>query len=238
MVVRFLLGLILSFFMASAAVAAGPVYDVVFDLDWTLFYPVKKLETAETVQVGEEFYQPAEKAVEVLIKLHQDGHRVSLFSGGKAPRNQALANYLLTEIQARGVREFSFYKVLNFEDLSRREGASDSDKFAVRYAKDLTKINPDLSRVVLVDDLPEFAVSGQEKNMFGLGRTYVFHKTYAAEAHGVYDPPNAQEWLRERHKILRFYQQFSQVAHTAEPLTQLKALNMGYGICSKIFAFE
>jgi hypothetical protein len=237
MVVRFLLGLILSFFMASAAFAAGPVYDVVFDLDWTLFYPVKKLETAETVQVGEEFYQPAEKAIEVLIKLHQDGHRLSLFSGGTAPRNQALAKDLLAKIQARGVRDFSFYKVLNFEDLSRREGTSDSDKFVVRFAKDLTKINPDLSHVVLVDDLPEFAVPGQEKNVFGLGRTYVFHKTYTPEAQGVYDPPNAQEWLRERLKILHFYRQFSEVSQAPEPLTQLKALSQGYGICSKVFSF-
>lgn len=237
MVVRFLLSLIFSILTASAAFASGPVYDVVFDLDWTLFYPVKKLETTETVQFGEEFYQPAEKAIEVLIKLHQDGHRVSLFSGGKAPRNQALANYLLNEIQTRGVRDFSFYKVLNFEDLSRRDGASEGDKFAVRYAKDLTKINPDLSHVVLVDDLPEFAVSGQEKNMFGLGRTYAFHQAYVPEAQGVYDPPNAQEWLRERLKILHFYTQFSQVAQAPEPLTQLKALSQGYGICSKVFSF-
>jgi hypothetical protein len=237
MAVRALFGFILSFLLASATFAAGPGYDVVFDLDWTLFYPVKKFETPQTVQIGEEFYQPAEHAVEVLSKLHQSGHRVSLFSGGQARRNQALASYLKSKVQARGARDFSFYKVLNFEDLSRREGTAETDKFAVRFAKDLTKINSDLSHVILVDDLPEFALKGQEKNVFGLGKTYAFHRTFVPDSQGVYDPPNRQEWLRERLKIREFYRLFTEAEGDPEPLVRLKALNQGHGICSKVFKF-
>jgi hypothetical protein len=235
MAMRFLIGLFLSFFMVPFASAGGTVYDVVFDLDWTLFYPVKTAQTSQTVQAGGEYYQPAEHAVEILAELWAHGHRVSLFSGGARARNEALAESLLTAVRARGARDFQFYKILNFEDLSRRPGTSDSDKFALRYAKDLAKINPDLRHVVLVDDLPEFAMAGQEKNVFALGKTYVFHQNYDPSARGVYDPPTASEWRREREKIWHFYKLFSEALGARDPLTQLKALNQGFGSCSKVF---
>jgi len=220
---RLFASILLGFFLSTASLAAGPVYDVVFDVDWSLFYPLKAAVNSQSVQVGGEFYQPADQVIETLIQLHQDGHRVSIFSGGKMERNGALVRYLLTQIRARGVRDFSFYKVLNFDDLSLRPGASENARFRERYMKDLTKINPDLSRVLLVEDMKEFSAPGQEKNLYWLGKTYSYSVDFAgASPTDPYAAPTLQEWRQERNKIADFYKFFQKIA--------------GPAICSKVLS--
>lgn len=218
---RFFASILFTFFLSATALAAGPVYDVVFDLDWTLFYPLKAAVTAQSVQAGDEYYQPADQAVETLIQLHQDGHRVSLFSGGQKERNSALAQYLVAQIHARGVRDFSFYKVLNFDDLSVRPGAPENARFRERYMKDLIKINSDLSRTILVEDMREFSVPGQEKNLYWLGKTYQYMSEFKGPSLDPYSPPTHEEWQRERNKIAYFYRFFQNLT--------------GVMRCSKVF---
>lgn len=239
MVLRALLSFIFSLLLASAAFAGGASYDVVFDIDWTLFYPTKTLATTDGVQVGEESYRMADGVLKIISDLHTQGHRVSLFSGGKKERNAALAQYLLQRLQAQGLRDFSFYKVLNFENLTPRPGAPAGAKFSERLMKDLSLVNTDLSRVVLVDDMPKFAVLGQERNVFFLGKTYVFYENFDSSLHGEFDPPTKTEWQRERSKIQNFYDLFQSAIHSAsgvEALDLLQAMNDGRGLCSKVFA--
>lgn len=188
--------------------AGGPVYDVVFDLDWTLFYIAKTPESSAAIQFGDDYYQVADHAVDVIVSLHKEGHRVSLFSGGAPDRNNFLADYLKSQIQAQGITDFEFTKVLDLADLTPRPGVPATAKFAERYMKDLTKVNGDLSHVVLVDDMQGFSVPGQEKNLYWLGKTYSFYQTFKAQAVSPYDPPNLEEWTRERNKIANFYDFF------------------------------
>lgn len=239
MVLRALLSFIFSLFLASAAFAGGPSYDVVFDIDWTLFYPTKNLAAQDGVQVGEETYRIADGALQIISDLYAQGHRVSLFSGGKKERNAALAEYVQNRLHAQGLRDFSFYKVLNFENLTPRPGAPAGAKFSERLMKDLSLVNADLNRVVLVDDMPKFSVPGQERNLFSVGKTYVFYETFDPSLHGEFDPPSKEEWLRERNKLKNFYQLFKSAisgATGSSALELLHELNDGRGLCSKVFA--
>lgn len=240
MVLRLLLSLIFSLFLSSAALARGPVFDVVFDIDWTLFYPSKTQLTADSIQVGEDYYRLADGALEVIAKLHTEGHRVSLYSGGVEARNKALAEYLQEKLRTQGVRDFSFHKVLHFQDLKPRPGAPEGARFSERLMKDLSLVNADLNRVVLVDDMPKFSVPGQEKNMYFVGKTYAFHSHYDSAAHGEFDPPSKEEWRRERNKILHFYELFEaslKGAASAGVLDRLQVLREGPGLCSRAFSY-
>jgi len=178
--------------------------DVVFDIDWTLFYPVEKHIDHHTVVLPEGAFHMADGAADVILALHQAGYRISLFSGGLASRNKALAKFLIQEIRQRGDKKFKFYKVLNREDLTLREGASPTAKFSEKWMKDLTKINSDLSRVVMVDDSDKFMVPGQEKNLYWIQKTYNFEKYFSVDGGGSYQAPNFSEWQNERRKIISF----------------------------------
>lgn len=222
----------------APALAKGPVFDVVFDLDWTLFYPSKTGGGKDSVRVGEDSYRLADGVVQVIAQLHKDGHRVSLFSGGLEGRNRILAQFLLEKMKARGVEGFSFYKVLSAQDLRPRPGAASDARFAERFMKDLSLVNPDLKHVVLVDDMAKFSVLGQEKNMYFLGQTYTFYENYDPAAKGPYDPPSEAEWHRERHKLLTFHQLFKAAISGAggdDVLIRLQALRDGRGLCSQAF---
>jgi hypothetical protein len=221
MLARLFVSVYLSFFMGIPALAGGPVYDVVFDLDWTLFYPLKS-PSETSVLAGKDSYQMADHAIDTLTGLYFRGHRVSLFSGGTRERNQALAAFLQTKIQEQGASDFQFYKILNFDDLSHRPDVPETASFSKRYMKDLSKINTDLSRVILVDDSDGFAVKGQEKNLFWLGKTYDFKKEYVENHVDPYAAPSFEEWKRERNKVRNFYEIFSQ--------------QTGVLLCSKLFA--
>lgn len=239
MVLRSIFALIFSLFLTSVALAGGARYDVVFDIDWTLFYPSKTAIGAGSVHVGEDYYRLADGALQVIADLHAQGHRVSLYSGGKQERNMALAAYLMEELRSQGVRDFQFYRVLHFEDLKPRPGAPEGARFSERLMKDLSLVNSDLSRVVLVDDMPRFAVPGQERNVFSVGKTYSFYERFNPSLHGEFDPPSKEEWRRERAKIMNFYQLFQKAIHTATAkgvLDLLQDLNNGYGLCSRAFS--
>jgi hypothetical protein len=233
-----ILTFILSLFIAASVGAAAPVYDVVFDLDWTLFYPSKKPSLKDTFLFNGEYFRMADGVAEVIAMLHADGHRVSLYSGGSRARNEAAASFLLAQIENQGVKDFHFHKVLSWDDLSSRPGALPTDKFVLRYMKDLQPYFTDLSRTVLVDDLAKFFAPGQEKNLYALGETYAYFEKYEDSAKGPYDPPSEQEWRRERRKIINFYELFHQATQEAsspDALNVLQALRAGASLCSKVF---
>jgi hypothetical protein len=230
--------LILSVMVAASAGAKAPSYDVVFDLDWTLFYPSKTPHKKDTFLFNGEYFRMADGSAEVIAKLHAEAHRVSLFSGGQRLRNHAAAEFLLLKLKELGVKDFRFEKVLSFEDLGARPGASSTAKFSERYMKDLKPYFANLQRVVLVDDLANFFAPGQEKNLYALGKTYAFRESFTKESIGAYDPPTEDEWRRERRKILNFYELFHQAtveSSSGDALGALQALRAGASLCSKVF---
>jgi hypothetical protein len=190
--------------MGLGAQASGIIRDVVFDLDWTLFYPVDKAYDRNTVQVEGKFYRLADGAIEAMMELDNSGHRVSLFSGGASSRNLALANFIANKVVQEGNYRFQFYRILSKGHLTTRPGVADSAAFGDRYGKDLRQVNPDLSNVVLVDDMKQFAVAGQERNVYVIEKTYNFFPQYTASANQEFDPPSFCEWLLERKKIILF----------------------------------
>ncbi|MNT29210.1 hypothetical protein D3C72_1649400 [compost metagenome] len=162
--------------------------------------------------------------IEAIIQLHQQGHRISIFSGGPKARNHGLVDYMLKKIHEKGAADFSFYKVLNFEDLSEGQ-------------KDLTKINKDLSRVVIVDDNRKFRMAGQERSFYLLEKTYRFHPEFQDGLSHEFDPPSKSAWRSERNKIPSFLRTFNKAQkYFSGPqfLPSLQKLRQGSSLCRKL----
>jgi hypothetical protein len=233
-----LLLLCLSLTLTSFAGGKGPVFDVVYDLDWTLFYPVDSVVDSETISLPEGNFRLADGSAEALLRQHRAGHRISIDSGGLKSRNEALAAFAVEKVRAQGGSDFSFYKILNFEDLTPREGAPANAKFADRWIKDLRKVNPDLRRVIHVDDTPKFTHPGQEVNFYWLEKTYNFFPQFPS-AHGAdeFDPPSEMEWRQERQKIQTFLKHFEMMTaqkSATEPLLILQGLRLGKSLCQRV----
>lgn len=219
----------------------GPraVFDIVFDIDWTLFYPVPNQMDDKTVSLPEGHFRMADGVVDTLIALHRQGHRISLFSGGTKPRNHALATYLSGQVAVRGETSFQFYKILSFDDLTVRPGAKDDSRFTDKWMKDLRKINANLQYVVLVDDSSKFSVPGQERNLYWIEKTYNFEPSFGyLKEHDGYDAPTYQEWIKERRKIISFSEHFiraSTFAATEDPLKALWEYHSDFRMCRELF---
>lgn len=185
--------------------------DLVFDLDWTLFYTTSVASVQENPQRTYEYegvyYRMSDEAPEVLLRLQQQGYRLSLFSGGRRARNEFLAGQLVRESAALPGGPLRFYRVLSFEDLSRRERPA-SSRFTDTYYKDLTKVQPRLDEVILVDDMNRFSAPGQERNLFWLTPVYNDHWRYPqpGTVAGLFDPRTREDWRRERRKLVDLFQ--------------------------------
>ena len=77
-------------------------------------------------------------------------------------------------------------------------------RFADRWAKDLTKIDDDISQIILVDDIAKFSMPGQQSNLMHLKQSYNDFPKYSSSTtvnDSEFDPPNYVEWYKERHKL-------------------------------------
>jgi hypothetical protein len=213
-------------------------FDIVFDLDWTLFYPVDKIGDAETVSLPEGRFRMSDGVIPVILMLHRQGHRISAFSGGSVARNQALVDLITQKVRESGASDFSFHKVLSFEDLSPRDGVTAEARFSDRWLKDLRKINADLSRVILVDDIAKFTYQGQEKNVYWLDKTYNFYAQFDPQQKQSFDPPTEAAWRQERSKIPLFFENFQKARKNfsdSEILPALHDLSQGRSLCPRFF---
>lgn len=229
-------------FLLSTAIptlAAIPQYDLVFDLDWTLFDPVSEKLDDSTIQVGAEYYRLADGAAEVISLLHQQGHRISIFSGGKSPRNLALAQFLQKKIhRLPHSHSFSFFKILSYTDLTARPGATEDMKFVQRFMKDLLKISSNLSHVILAEDNAGFSVKGQEKNLYWLGPTYNYSSDFKGPSTALYEAPSWSEWFHNRNRIIQFYTLFQKALRNqslSENLLDKMQNLQKAALCSRVF---
>jgi hypothetical protein len=187
---------------------AAPPLDIIFDIDWTLVYILPgepELKDPSTFSLGDKWYRYSDDAGKTLARaLAIPGARVSFFSGGDEARNLELLNRLKLP-DGRSAREIAF-KILSVEDLTP-VSTDRTLKFAQRYRKDISRVAPDLQRAVLIDDVRDFSVAGQERNMLWLGNTYEYIQDYDSwkasltRPLGPYDPPNREAWERERKKL-------------------------------------
>ena len=143
--------------------------DVVVDLDDTLFRWIREDESigpgsmvipekgtiAGSDGVGYR-YRALDGMKEFLISLSQDPNiRISFYSLGERARNESI-------VAAFGLPKGSVYKVLSLEDspLAGPDG---------KRAKDLTEINSDLSKVIMVDDNPALTLPSQRGLVLHIG---------------------------------------------------------------------
>jgi hypothetical protein len=203
--------LTLFFLFISPGFSAEPI-DIVFDIDWTI---VSTIDTAKPFQVVDDkcfevegvIYRKAdylEKMMEDL--LNRKDVRISFYSGGERSRNLKL----LEEIRlsdGRTLKEIA-YKILSKEELVRQPFNSET-KFWVRYKKDLTKINPVLSNVILIDDIKEFTPEIQHPNMLWIqNKEYhfeSFEKAKEALQHFPDDqfiPKTKEQWFKNHYRLL------------------------------------
>ncbi|RZA07795.1 MAG: hypothetical protein EOP11_06725 [Proteobacteria bacterium] len=198
---------VLLLFSTEPVRAAAPLH-LVFDIDWTLVYPLPSkppFPDALTVEVEGKWYRFADDAAEVVAEAASSpDYRLSFFSGGTMSRNRELLKRLMLP-DGRSALDASV-QVLGFDDLSpgdTRPGA----RFSERWKKDLTKIEPNLNNVVLFEDIPHFHTTEQKANLLWIGPTYDYAPSFEA---GVlaggekkFTPPHHAAWRREKSKLQR-----------------------------------
>ncbi len=182
--------------------------DIVFDLDWTLIAQVKNTEaipSEELLRFEEETYRLAPGARELIAELlERDNIRISFFSGGGIERNQAVLSQI--QINNRSALEIA-YKVFSRNDLTDLSAqVSPEARFSERYKKDLRLINPDLGRIVIIEDNANFALAdNQRANFIWLGDTFEnmesWSQALALKTDPKYRPNSYGQWLSSRLKL-------------------------------------
>lgn len=199
-----------------------PSPHVVLDLDWTLFYKVNPhtqgQEVENIVEAEGEFYRLADFGAEFIAALHRLGVRVSTFSGGTTLRNMLLVDFLNKKVREQKAKNFSFYKVLNKDDMTRLANAIPTTRFVDAYRKDLTRIIADdlkylsieeaMNRVLLLDDVAKFAMTYQEGNLLHLTPSFEdilnfdMVKLFPKNTDPTFLPKSFSEWAHERNKFI------------------------------------
>jgi hypothetical protein len=173
-------------FLLSLEAFAGVPVDIVFDIDLTIVALVKDgpggdlladpaLPDKGIVDIGyhNERYRVFEGVRELLEKLKKDPRvRVSFFSGGQEARNEALLKKIKLQ-DGSSLWDLAQGRVLGRLSMTPT-GLPSPARIRERFKKDLTKINPDLSDVIIIDDIKEFVPSSQRPNLLWIGEDFPF----------------------------------------------------------------
>jgi predicted kinase len=191
-------------------------YDVVIDLDWTMFYTLDKPNSLPREEViewrtekGVESYRASDHAawlIEALIS--EPGVRVSFFSGGEKMRNEFLLRSLKLS-DGRSAYDVASH-IFNREDFTPISD-DPSLPFDIRSKKRLQGLlrRFDLTRVLMLDDQPRFATAGA-KAVHAHGE-HRYRPFFDASLVGrPYEAPSAAAYRRELNKLLIFYGIFSE----------------------------
>ncbi len=179
--------------------------NLIFDLDYTLVSPsIDQLDT-NTVVVESERYRINDGAALMIEELaNRPNVDIHFFSGGSEARNIELLKKIKTST-GRSLLSYSS-NIYSFEDLTQ---VASRGRFSERYKKDLSLFELNLNRTILIDDNQLFAVSGQERNLLWLGRTYHHIEEYSQidrlkQAHNLepnYLPSSIDAWYLARNKL-------------------------------------
>lgn len=178
---------------------------VVFDIDWTITSEVKpEFKGKRIIEVeGKKYFvhDGIEEFAEELLKKKE--MNISFFSGGSRSRNHSLLRQI--KLSDGRTLEDVAYRILNNEDLTSVEGALPTDRFSVRYKKDLRKVSSDLSNLVMLDDTEHFVLNQkQEEHVLVIGKTFQHFENFsdAKLATGDYIPHSVGEWSLAQKKLL------------------------------------
>jgi hypothetical protein len=191
-------------FLSLPALAGIPV-DLVVDIDLTIVALVSDKANSDLlggpseniVTVGEERYRVFEgvkdRFAEWVREKQAAGQvRLHFFSGGTEVRNENL----LKNIKMKdGTSLWDLCEGRAFGRTSMTPtGLGPLHRTRDRYKKDLTKINPDISDVIIVDDIKEFVADGQRGHVLWLGEDFPFPDRY----HGKPLPRSVNSDLKAR----------------------------------------
>ncbi len=173
--------------LISLSVQAGLPLDIVFDIDLTIVAIVQDGPGGDqladptnpgrnVVTVGDERYRIYDGLRELMEKLEKEQKagkiRISFFSGGEEVRNEELLKKIKLS-NGRSLWDLAPGRVLGRSSMTPT-GREPPARIRERFKKDLTKINPDLSDVILIDDIKEFVPESQRGNMLWIGEDFPY----------------------------------------------------------------
>ncbi|MES2525465.1 MAG: hypothetical protein V4598_00195 [Bdellovibrionota bacterium] len=181
----------LLFLLLSVSAHAELPVDIVFDIDLTIVSLINDRPggdlladpsdpTRNTVRIhhGEidETYRVFEGMTELMEKLELEQKagrvRVSFFSGGTEARNEALLKSIKLK-NGTSLWDLAPGRVLGRSSMTPT-GLKPPARIREQFKKDLTRINPDLSDVIIIDDIKEFVPESQRGNLLWIGEEFPF----------------------------------------------------------------
>lgn len=213
---------LITFLIIFSANSFARYIDIVFDIDWTLVYPVNDIskieDTSRLFHVNGEYYRLADGAEEIIDDLLKNKNvRISFFSGGVESRNVNLLKSINLPNSNKSLYEIS-HKVLSKKDLSV-VSTNQELKFFERYKKDMRLVSKDLDNIVLLDDLKKFTPKAQRSNILWMGDTYEFTDKFNKKLGGQFYPSSKLLWGNERNKL---FWAFDQLDHAIKESTKNK----------------
>jgi hypothetical protein len=183
----------------SFAVESHAPVDIVFDLDdtlirWVRAFPDEHLPPNAIAPDGgalKHSYRVLDGATELLQSLaNRPNVRISFFSLGPRLRNEAVLKKVILP-DGRSAWDIA-HKVLSDHDATSHG------------EKDLTKINPDLSRVLIVDDKFDSTIGGQRKNVVRISPKVRYFYESAGQKWGDEDQSpgiTPEQFIKNRNKL-------------------------------------
>lgn len=228
---KFMLKFLLCFglILTSTSYGEEKKFDVVFDLDWTVFYKVQRgapfSKDDQVLLISGEAYRATDDIGKVIFLLQQrhPNVRISFFSGGSRSRNEILLRSISLP-NKRSAFEAAF-RVYSEEDLER-VSEDNSLPFAQRFKKPIQRLLPqfDAERTILIDDHPEFA-QGNLRAVNSLGKLNFSTQFLTDKVGTQYYPASEEIWTLERAKAWLWYnaidQAISEATSTGQSFSQL-----------------
>jgi hypothetical protein len=177
-------------------------YDLVFDIDWTLFYALRTPSPGSLQFEGQHFlpYRGFARFFEVLFSLDPN-LRMHFVSGAPEKRIRQFLDFFKIR-ETTSLLDVT-YSITGAEGLPRRPGSEAAKKFMDIYAKSFELLTPQAepSRSILLDDQPGFATSPLlAANSHG---NFAYFASFAeAQASGdKHAPKSLEEWARDRDRL-------------------------------------
>ncbi len=123
--------------------------------------------------------------------------RISFFSGGHVARNRALLDAIKLK-DGSSVRALVTDKQIHGRESMTATGVGPEGRVRERFKKDLRTINPDLSNVILVDDIPNFVPDSQLHHVVWLDEDFPYPERLGDRGMIV---PSAARIQQERDKF-------------------------------------
>lgn len=211
--IKFLICFYLQLFLSSGH-ASVPL-DVVFDIDQTIvtlihagpggdyladpLNPHKGTITiSHTDAPKPERYRVYDGLTELMQRLktlQDEGKiRVSFFSGGTHVRNSTLLENIVLP-DGSNLKQLAGERVFSREHMTPTGKGS---RIREKFKKDLTKVNPDLTDVILIDDIKEFVPETQLAHVLWLDEAFPYPERYRNSAPPI---PTPEEMFREKNKF-------------------------------------